>query len=703
MNPGRWEQVTQLHLAALNRKTAERAAFLREACAGDDELRREVESLLANDDGGDNFLESPALNAAARLLAQAGSPTLPGQDEEATSGADGGQAPFSLPPGTRLGNYQLIRPLGSGGMGQVYLAEQTAPVRRQVALKVIKTVVFDEISLKRFQSERQALATMDHPAIAKVFDAGATPEGQSYLTMEYVPGLPITRYCDQKKLGIRQRVELFIKVCEGVQHAHEKAIIHRDLKPANILIVEVDGHPQPRIIDFGIAKPAFPTADAALLTQQGGLVGTPGYMSPEQAQLGEDVDTRSDVYSLGVTLYELLTGSLPFDPKQWLEKPWHQVLRQLREDDPPRPSTKVSLHAENSITAAEVRGTEPRHLASLLRGDLDWITIKALEKGRSRRYGTPSELAADLGRHLRDEAVVAGPATAGYVVGKYVRRHRIAVGAATGLVLLLAAFLIVQAVQIRRVTRERDRANRISQFMTDMSRATDPGVAQGKTITAREMLDKAAAQIDTGLADDPELQAGLMYTMGDVYQNMGLYAQSQQLLQRSLDIRRRVLGPDNPDTLESLQDIGETLAQDGHPREAEQVFRQVLDARRRVLGADSPKTLRTMNWLAQLLRENGRYAEAERIYRQVLQARIHALGPNAEPTLETMDGLAIVLASEGQFPEAEKLARQAADVRRTRNDPAQLFTGAVGLGFIFEMEHHYGKRSPCIARRWSCG
>jgi eukaryotic-like serine/threonine-protein kinase len=692
MNPERWEKVARLHRSALEREESGRAAFLRDACAGDDELRREVESLLAS--GFDDFMESPALDVAARLLAQAGSPSVPLQDGDVTSGADDGQARFFLPSGTRLGNYQIIRLLGSGGMGQVYLAEQTEPVHRQVALKLIKTGVFDEVSLKRFRSERQAQAIMDHPAIARVFDAGATPEGQPYITMEYVPGLPITRYCDEHKVSVRQRVELFNKVCEGVQHAHQKAIIHRDLKPANILIVDVDGHPQPRIIDFGIAKPALPTADATLLTQQGGLVGTPGYMSPEQAQLGEDVDTRSDVYSLGATLYELLTGSLPFDPKQWRNKPWPEVLRQLREDDPPRPSTKVSLQAENSSTAAEVRGTEPRHLAGLLRGDLDWITMKALEKDRARRYGTPSELAADLNRYLRHEPVIAGPAGAGYVLGRYIRRHRIAVALCAGLVLLLAAFSIVQAVQIRRITRERDRANRIGQFMTDMFRATDPGVAQGKTITAREMLDKAAAQIDTGLADDPELQAALMYTMGDVYQNMGLYAQSQQLLQRSLDIRRHVLGPDDPDTLESLQDIGETLAQAGHPREAERVFRQVLDARRRVLGADSPKTLRTMNWLAQLLREDGDYADAEKIYRQVLQARIHTVGPTGEPTLETMDGLARVLASEGQFPEAEKLARQAADVRRNRKDPSQMFTGAMGLAEILEMEHHYQEAEP---------
>src|SRR5208337_773919 len=292
--------------------------------------------------------------------------------------------------------FHLIRKLGEGGMGQVWLAEQTFPVRRQVALKMIKAGMYDEAVVERFQSERQSLAIMEHPAIAKVFDAGTTPQGQPYFVMEYVPGLPITEYCDRKKLTIRDRLELFIETCEGVQHAHQKAIIHRDLKPANILVVEVDGKPVPRIIDFGLAKATTaPQPDQTLYTRFGQFMGTPGYMSPEQVNANiRDIDTRTDVYSLGVILYELLTGLLPFEVKGRQRPSLEEWLRQLREDEPRRPSSKLGSDRELSTEAAAVRRTEARHLVSQLRGDLDWITLKALERDRKRRYGTPSELAA---------------------------------------------------------------------------------------------------------------------------------------------------------------------------------------------------------------------------------------------------------------------------------------------------------------------
>ena len=314
----------------------------------------------------------------------------------------------------------------------MWLAEQAVPVRRQVALKLIRAGIDDQGVLQRFQSERQSLAIMDHPAIAKVFDAGAMPDGQPYFVMEYVQGVSITAYCDEHQLKIRERLELFLKVCDGVLHAHQKAIIHRDLKPANILVVEVDGKPTPRIIDFGLAKAiGSQTGGETMFTQAGGFVGTPSYMSPEQADPSvRDLDTRTDVYALGVVLYELLTGSLPFDPKKWKEQPLYEVMRQLREQDPPRPSTEVENQKPSSNEAAEKRGTEPKQLASLLQGDLDWITMKALEKDRIRRYGTPSELAADITHYLNNEPVAARPASTGYRLHKYVVRHRVGVGVA---------------------------------------------------------------------------------------------------------------------------------------------------------------------------------------------------------------------------------------------------------------------------------
>src|SRR5215467_8315242 len=421
MEPERWQKIERLCYAALNEEKSARAAFLDQACGGDEALRRAVQLLLVQHEKDDDFLESPAMEVAAEYLARQSDALLPDPLDDADLDASGLDAtnPSAEPvadgaPVKRksLGPYRLVQQLGEGGMGRVWLAEQTAPVRRQVALKLIKAGMYDDAVLKRFASERQSLAIMDHPSIAKVFDAGTTPDGQPYFVMEYVPGVPITDYCDKKRLNIRERMELFIKVCDGVQHAHTKAIIHRDLKPANILVTEVDGKPLPRIIDFGLAKATTPLAlDESMLTRMGSLVGTPGYMSPEQADTSlQDVDTRTDVYSLGVVLYVLLTGSLPFNSK----KNVNEVLRQVREDEPPRPSTRIATDKKSSTGNSHNRRSEPGQLVKLLRGDLDWITMKALEKDRTRRYRTPSELAADINRYLNDEQVLARPASTAY-------------------------------------------------------------------------------------------------------------------------------------------------------------------------------------------------------------------------------------------------------------------------------------------------
>ena len=565
-----------------------------------------------------------------------------------------------------IGPYHLVRKLGEGGMGQVWLAEQNAPLRRQIALKLLKVGTYDDSVLQRFYSERQSLAIMEHPSIAKVFDAGATPDGQPYFVMEYVPGVPITDYCDQKRMKVRERLELFIGVCEGVQHAHQKAIIHRDLKPANILVVKVDGKPVPRIIDFGLAKAVTPTIDGqTLFTQAGGWVGTPGYMSPEQADPGvADVDTRTDVYSLGAVLYVLLTGFLPFETQGWRKQRWDEFLRRLREEDPPCPSTKVGTEKASSKAMAEVRGTEPKQLISLLHGDLDWITMKALERDCARRYGTPSELAADVGRYLKHEAVTARPAGTGYRLQKYVRRHRMGVAVATGLVLLLAGFAAMQGVQLRQTTRERDRANRITDFMTGMFKVSDPSEARGNSITAREILDKASKDIDAGLAKDPEVQAQMMYVMGNVYDNLGLYSRAHFLLERSLDVRRRVLGPSNPETLKSMGDLGSTLSSEGHLGQAEKLLRETIDFQRRVLGPDHPNTLSSMERLANTLVTESGYAEAEKLHRQTLEARRRVLGPEHIATLSSMHNLGMTLRLEGRYIEAEKLHGETLEARR---------------------------------------
>ena len=606
---------------------------------------------------------APTLDSqTAQTTGDTAVPTL--GDAEASLGSAPAVEPTAKRDLASIGPYRLVKKLGEGGMGQVWLAEQTAPLRRQVALKLIKIGMYDDSVLQRFQSERQSLAIMEHPWIAKVFDAGATADGQPYFVMEYVPGVPITDYCDRKRMKIRERLELFIKVCEGVQHAHQKAIMHRDLKPANILVVEVDGKPVPRIIDFGLAKAATPQLDGqTLFTQVGGWVGTPGYMSPEQADPSvADVDTRTDVYSLGAVLYVLLTGFLPFETKDWRKQRLDEFLRRLREEDPPRPSTKVGMEKESSKTTAEVRGAEPKHLVSLLHGDLDWITMKAIEKDRARRYGAPSELAADIDRYLNHEPVVARPASTSYRLQKYVRRHRIGVAAAGALAFLLAGFAVVQAMQLQRTTRERDRANRITDFMTSMFKVSDPSEARGSSITAREILDKASKDIGPGLAKDPELQAQMMDVMGNVYKGLGVYSQAHTLLARAVDIRRRVLGSDHPDTLHSIDNLAWVLRQEGHLAEAEKLEQETLDIERRVLGPEHRDTAHSMNALAGILYSEGRFPEAEKLLREALEIYRRVLGPEHRETLNVMDNLATTFQKEGRYPEAEKLHRETLEI-----------------------------------------
>jgi non-specific serine/threonine protein kinase/serine/threonine-protein kinase len=565
--------------------------------------------------------------------------------------------------GVIIGPYHLLELIGTGGMGEVWLAEQKYPLPRRVALKLIKTGMDTHEVVARFESERQALALMNHPAIAKVFDAGSTAQGRPYFVMEYVAGNPITIYCDKHRLTTHERLELFMHVCEGVQHAHQKAIIHRDLKPSNILVTDVDGRPVPKIIDFGVAKAISQRLTVeTMFTRAGSLIGTPDYMSPEQADLGgEDIDTRTDVYSLGAVLYELLVGALPLDLRKLS---FEEILRRLREQDTVRPSTKVRTLGEESITNAQNRRTEPASLTRQLRGDLDAITLKALEKERARRYGTPSELAADIGRHLRNEPVLARPASVAYRMRKYIRRHSVGVAVASGLVLLLAFFATVQAFQLRRITRERDRADRVTNFITSMFKMSNPSEARGNRVTAREILDKASKEISTGLASDPVLQGHLMDVMGTVYLNLGLYSQAGPLFARALDIRRRVLGPEHPDTLKSMSNFGTTLEEEGRFAEAEHLHRQLLEIRRRKLGPDHEDTLVSMNSLANSLGEQGRYADAEKLIRQAVDIERRVFGPEHKKTIDSLENLAITLDQEKHYSEAEKLEQEVFNFRR---------------------------------------
>ncbi len=567
-------------------------------------------------------------------------------------------------PGQDIGPYRLLQKIGEGGMGEVWVAEQQKPLRRRVALKLIKPGMDTRGVIARFESERQALAMMDHPAIAKVFDAGETPQGRPYFVMEYVQGIPITTYCDRNRLTTQERLTLFEQVCEGVQHAHQKAVIHRDLKPSNILVAIQDGKPVPKIIDFGVAKAtAQGLTERTMFTELGVLVGTPEYMSPEQAEMsGQNVDTRTDVYSLGTILYELLVGALPFDPRELRRAGFDEIRRKIRQEDPPKPSTRLSTMGEALATQAENRRTERPALIRQVRGDLDWITMKALEKDRTRRYGSPTEMAADIGRFLEHQPIVARPPSTAYRAGRFVRRHRLGVGVASALVIILVAFSVTTAIQTARIARERNRANReaqvtdrVSGFLTSIFKVSNPSEARGNALTARELLDKGAERIDKELQNEPEIQARMLFTMADVYRNLGLLGPAQDLITRSVELRRKVLGPENTDTLKAMNLQGVVLDLAGKSAEAEKVLTGALEIEKRTVGEDNETTLWTKNDLANAFDSLGRYEEAEKLYQDVFVRRGRLLGPDHMDTIGSQYNFAVAQFRLGRMAEAEKL------------------------------------------------
>jgi non-specific serine/threonine protein kinase/serine/threonine-protein kinase len=582
------------------------------------------------------------------MIDDAESPTLP-TDSEATrtQASSGGTSRV-------IDNYRILQKIGEGGMGEVYVAEQLRPVRRKVALKVIKRGMDSNQVVARFETERQALAMMDHACIARVFDAGTTPRGRPYFVMEHVPGIPISEHCDKHRLSTRERLELFMQVCEGVQHAHQKAIIHRDLKPSNVLIAIQDEKAVPKIIDFG-----------------------PEYMSPEQAEMtGQNIDTRTDVYSLGVLLYVLLVGALPFDSRKLRKGGFDEIRRHIREAEPERPSQRLTRLGEASTMSAKNRGAEILELKSQLKGDLDWITMKALEKDRTRRYGSPNELAADIQRHLDDEPVVARPPSATYKTGKFVRRHRFGVAAATVLLGLLISFAVTMAVQANRIAKERDRANQeaatasqVSEFLEGLFEVSDPSEALGNSITAREILDRGADEIRQDLQDQPEVQARLMDTMGRVYRNLGLYDQARPLLEEAVEIQTGEREGENVALSRTLIDLGNLLKSEGEYDAAQPLLEKALEIRETALGPDHADVAHAANNLAALLLQRGDLVGAKALFERALQIQENALGPDHPKVAGPLNNLAIVAKNSGDDETARRLYERALAITEKARGP----------------------------------
>jgi WD40 repeat protein/serine/threonine protein kinase/tetratricopeptide (TPR) repeat protein len=465
----------------------QRAAFLDAACGNDPSLRAAIEDLLRHDDAAGDFLSSPAVAP------------------DATSGAT--EPPPLEPLLARIGPYKLIEEIGDGGMGTVYMAQQTEPVKRLVALKIIKPGMDSRQVIARFEAERQALALMDHPNIARVFDAGTTETGRPYFVMELVKGVPLTKYCDEHRLTPKDRLKLFIPVCQAIQHAHQKGIIHRDIKPSNVLVALYDGEPVPKVIDFGIAKAAGQQlTEKTLITGFGAVVGTLEYMSPEQAELNQlDIDTRSDIYSLGVLLYELLTGTTPMDRKRLQAAAMLEMLRVIREDEPPKPSTRLST-MENTATVAANRGLDARKLSGVVRGELDWIVMKALEKDRKRRYETASGLAADLRRYLDHEAVLAGPPSSWYRLRKLARRNRAALATMGVVAAALVAVALISVIYATEQVRTTEEIRSLATALGQKSESLSAALAASKRVLAIRHFDRGQAAFEKG-----EIGPGLLW------------------------------------------------------------------------------------------------------------------------------------------------------------------------------------------------
>ncbi len=658
-------QIDIIFLEALQLPAGDgRDRYLEEACGGNAGLRRRLEVMLADDPAADAFFDG-AVTEAARSAHS----TLPGEK-----------------PGDEIGRFKLLQVIGEGGFGTVWMAEQSEPVQRRVALKIIRLGMDTREFVARFEQERQALAMMDHPNIARVLDGGATPAGRPYFVMELVRGVPVTKFCDVHKLPVSARLELFIEVCHASQHAHQKGIIHRDIKPSNVMVTLDGGKAVPKVIDFGIAKATQgKLTDKTLFTRFEQFIGTPVYMSPEQAGLGSyDIDTRCDIYALGVLLYELLTGKPPFDAKSLASAGHQEMCRIIREVEPPKPSSRLGTIGEKErTTLAAARQIEPGKLNRMVEPDLDWIVMKTIEKDRSRRYETVNGLALDIRRFLSSEPVSASPPSATYKFRKFARRNKAALGAAAliDVVMVAATGVSLWHAGIASVAREEatatalaERAARvesesITSFLTQVFRSPDPS-RRGRDITISEVLDITVKQMDTNLATQPARRAHLQTTLGETYRGLGLPHKGIPLHETALAYYVGTFGRKHPLTLGVLNDLANVYFDAGRREEALKLQEEVLALRREVSGPEHVETLKVMNNLANSFVFSGREVEAIGLHVELLALRRRLFGPEDPSTLSVMNNLAISCMKTGRTKDALRLMEELLTIRRRILRPA---------------------------------
>jgi serine/threonine protein kinase/tetratricopeptide (TPR) repeat protein len=678
----------ELFIAALQKASDDRPAFLDQACSDDPELRRRVEVLLNAHEMAGGLLDLPGRSGPTTdgvNATTAGRADLTGVPFRTLASGDA-HRPITERPGSRIGPYKLLEEIGAGGMGTVYMAEQEHPVRRRVALKIIKPGMDSAQVIARFEAERQALALMDHPNIARVLDAGTTDSGRPYFVMELVNGIPITQYCDKTRLSPRERLELFVPVCQAIQHAHQKGIIHRDIKPSNVLVTLYDGKPVPKVIDFGIAKAtAQRLTEKTMFTQFGSIVGTLEYMSPEQAEMSAlGVDTRSDIYSLGVLLYELLTGTTPLEPAQIRETAYAEILRRIKEEEPPKPSTRLSASKETLPSISAQRRTDPARLAKVVRGDLDWIVMKALDKDRSRRYESASGLAGDVQRYLDGDAVEACPPSAVYRLRKFARKHRAGLAlASTFAAILLLAFVVTTLLAIRareaqvlalmeavrareameQARHQQNQASRsaadtqaVLSFLQDhllaAARPEGQGGGLGRNVTIRNAVDAAEPKIAAAFKDQPTVEAAVRQTLGESYYYLGESEKAIREHERATELLKTHLGPEHPGTLKSQSLLARAYLSAGRTDQAIRLIEATLKAQESKLGPDHAETLESRHNLALAYQSIGRAHEAIPLLEARLKAQELKLGPDHPQTLITRNNLALAYQSIGRTAEA---------------------------------------------------